>query len=51
MYIVPVGELECFIKEIGGHGPDWVNKVLETYPDLEDATYTTIQEFISSMNL
>lgn len=51
IYIVPVGELECFIKEIGGHGPDWVNKVLETYPDLEDATYTTIQEFISSMNL
>lgn len=51
MYIVPVGELECFIKEIGGHGPDWVNKVLETYPNLEDATYTTIREFISSMNL
>lgn len=51
MYIVPVGELECFIKEIGGHGPDWVNKVLETYPNLEDATYTTIREFVSSMNL
>ena len=51
MYIVPVGELECFIKEIGGHGPDWVNKILETYPNLENATYTTIREFISSMNL
>lgn len=51
MYIVPVGELECFIKEIGGHGPDWVNKVLEAYPNPEDATYTTIREFISSMNL
>lgn len=21
IYIVPVGELECFIKDVGGHGP------------------------------
>lgn len=51
IYIVPVGELECFIKEVGGHGPDWVNKVLEAHPNLEDTVYTTIREFISSMNL
>lgn len=51
IYIVSVGELECFIKEIGGHGPDWVNKVIEAHPDLEDAAYTMIREFISSMNL
>ena len=51
IYIVPVGELECFIKEVGGHGPDWVNKVLEAYPDLEDAIYTPIRQFVSSMNL
>lgn len=36
IFIVPVGELECFVKQVGGHGPDWTNKVLEKYPDLSD---------------
>ena len=51
MYIVPVGELECFIKEVGGHGPEWVNNVLETYPDLDNDIYKDITEFINSMNI
>ncbi len=51
IYIVPVGELECFVKEVGGHGPEWVNKVLETYPNLDDTVYNNISDFISSMNL
>jgi len=48
---VSVGELECFIKEVGDHGPDWTNKVLEKYPDLDDAVYAGIKEFVSSLNL
>lgn len=51
IYIVPVGELECFIKEVGGHGPDWVNMVLEKYPDLDDPVYEDITKFIMSINL
>ena len=51
IFIVPVGELECFIKDIGGHGPDWVNHVIETYANLDDEIYLPITEFISSMNL
>lgn len=51
IHIVPVGELECFIKEVGGHGPGWTNKVLETYPDLDNAVYEKIKEFISSLGL
>ncbi|MBR5279291.1 MAG: ATP-binding protein [Clostridia bacterium] len=51
IFIVPVGELECFIKDVGGHGPEWVNTVLETYPNLDDAVYNSITEFIASMNL
>lgn len=53
IYMVPVGELECFIKEVGSkyHGPEWVNKVLEEYPDLNDPIYDTIKEFIKDMNL
>jgi len=51
VFIVPVGELECFIKEVGGHGPDWVNNVLEKYPNLNDEVYKSITEFVSAMNL
>ena len=51
VFVVPVGELECFIKDVGGHGPDWVNAVLEKYPNLEDEVYKSITEFISAMNL
>lgn len=40
-YILEVGELECFDKSIGNHGPKWVNEVLEkdlkTDRELENA--------------
>lgn len=29
LWIVPVGELEGFCKSIGGHGPRWVQEVIE----------------------
>lgn len=29
LFVVPVGELERFSPGIGGHGPNWVNEVLE----------------------
>lgn len=51
IYVVPVGELESFIPTVGGHGPNWVNSVLETYPDLENSIYNEIKEFIQSMTL
>ena len=40
LWIVPVGEMEGFCKSVGGHGPRWVQQVLEgrdlaTDPDLE----------------
>ena len=50
IHIVPVGELECFIKEVGGHGPNWVNAVIEEYPDLNDPVFDTITSFIKSLN-
>ena len=31
LWIVPVGELEGFCRKVGGHGPKWVQKVIETY--------------------
>ncbi len=51
IYLVYVGELECFIKSVGGHGPDWVNEVLEKYPDFSDQVYETLKDFIRSWNL
>lgn len=46
IYVVPVGELESFIPTVGGHGPNWVNSVLETYPDLENSIYNEIKSFV-----
>ena len=51
IYLVSVGELENFIKEVSGHGPEWVNKVLEDYSDLNDKVYDKIKEFIAELNL
>lgn len=51
IFIVPVGELERFIKEVGGHGPEWTNHVLEKYPDLDNEIYKPIKDFIGSIDL
>lgn len=51
IFVVPVGELECFVKEIGGHGPEWTNNVLEAYPDLSASVYDSIKEFIGQIQL
>ena len=42
LWIVPVGEMEGFCRSVGGHGPSWVQQVIEerdlaTDPDLEPA--------------
>mgnify|MGYP002898763432 FL=1 len=50
-YIVPVGELERFITEVGGHGSEWVNQVLQKYPDLNNTVYHKIKDFLLEMKL
>ena len=51
IYIVPFGELERFVKEVSGHGPEWVNDVLEKYPDIGNDVYKSVREFIESIDL
>lgn len=51
IYLVPVGELEGFVKEVGGHGPAWVNDVLEQYSDLDDSVYSEVSKFICDIGL
>lgn len=31
-------------------GPKWVDKVLESYPNLEDEVYAEIKKFMSELN-
>lgn len=50
IFIVTVGELECFVKRVGGHGPGWVNRVLEEYPDLNNEVYEDIKKFMKQVN-
>ena len=51
IHLVPVGELECFIKEVGGHGPVWVNSVLEKHPNFDDSVYQNITDFVTELDL
>lgn len=49
IYIVPVGVIEKFVKDVGGHGPEWVNNVLEKYPDLNNDVYNEIKGFMKEV--
>ena len=52
IHIVPVGELEGFIKGVNSlHGPNWVNSVLEFYPNLNNDVYDDVKQFIRSLEL
>ncbi len=51
--IFPViqGELENFIPGVGNHGPSWAVSVMEQFPDMRDAIYKELKEFVGSWNL
>lgn len=51
LYMVPAGELEGFVREVSSHGPEWVNGVLEKYPDFSDNVYEEVRGFIKSLAL
>ena len=53
IFIVPVGELESFIRTIGNnhHGPEWLDKVLEQYPDYNDMIYSDVIQFVKSWEI
>ena len=45
LWIVQVGELEGFCKSIGGHGPAWVQEVIQNRDLAEDAELHEAREF------
>lgn len=46
LWIVPVGELEGFCKSEGGHGPRWVQNVIENYDLAKDAKFAAARDFM-----
>jgi hypothetical protein len=52
LFVVEIGELEGFDQSVGGHGPGWVNEVLER-KDLANAPQLKVaREFVGGlMNL
>ena len=51
VFLVGVGELENFIRSVGGHGPDWVSNVLEEYRDFNIDVYSDIKKFVKSWEI
>lgn len=51
IFMPHVGELENFIKTIGGHGPGWVQQAIEAYPTLSDDDKRPLREFITSLGV
>ena len=46
LWIVPVGELEGFCKSVGGHGPRWVQQVLEDRDLSTDSDLQRARDFV-----
>ncbi|WP_444937376.1 ATP-dependent nuclease [Microbulbifer sp. JMSA004] len=49
IYLVPVGEIENFCKEIGVHGPKFVTRLLSTIP-LDDEKLSDLRDFIAKVH-
>jgi hypothetical protein len=45
IHVVPLGEIEAFVKSVGGHGPAWVNEALKK--DLLSAELRDAREFVN----
>lgn len=49
LWIVPVGELEGFCKAEGGHGPKWVQRVVEKHDLAADPDLARARAFVRSI--
>lgn len=49
IYLVPVGEVENFCRELGSHGPKFVNRLL-TEVVLDDARLTELRKFVEHVH-
>ena len=49
MWIVPVGELEGFCKSVGGHGPRWVQQIIEERDLAKDPELERARKFVRDL--
>jgi energy-coupling factor transporter ATP-binding protein EcfA2 len=49
LWIVPVGEMECFCGLEGDHGPRWVQKVLENHDAATSPELARARDFVSQI--
>jgi len=49
LWIVPVGELEGFCKSVGGHGPRWVQQVIEERNLATGSELKQAREFVKQL--
>lgn len=49
IYIIPVGEIENFCPEIGGHGPKFVTRLLSSVP-LSDSRLEDLRKFVETVH-
>lgn len=48
LFIVEVGEVECFVKSVGNHGPKWVSEVLTRDID-NDPEFDEARQFVAKI--
>ncbi len=48
IYVVPCGEVEHFVPDVGGHGASWLSNVIQHHPNLDDAVYCEARSFVRS---
>lgn len=50
IYMVPVGEIENFCREVGSHGPKFVTKLLSSIA-LSDSRLDALRTFVKRVHL
>lgn len=51
IHVVDCGELERFIPDCGGHGPIWIQNVLDKHSDISGDAFKDAKDFVRSWNL
>jgi len=51
VFLVPVGELEGFVRQVGGHGSAWLGNLMQEYPDLSNGVYNEAKAFVKELQI
>lgn len=49
IFILECGEIERFVRDVSGHGNNWVEKVFTKYKDIDDDVYEEARRFIRNI--